>query len=43
MSGTRRWSLDESDVNKWGDVMQSLPQSSVILTFLYIKRIKTVN
>ena len=31
-----------SDVNKWRDVMQSLSQSYVFLTFLYIKRVKMV-
>ena len=32
-----------SDVNKWRNIMQSLCQSYVLLTFLYVKYIKTVN
>ena len=32
-----------SDVNKWRDVMQSLRQSYDLLTFLYVKHVKTVN
>ena len=32
-----------SDVNKWPGVTQSLRQSYVLLTFLYVKRVKTLN
>ena len=32
-----------SDVNKWLDLTQSLCQSYVLLTLLYVKRVKTVN
>ena len=32
-----------SDVNKWRDITQNLRQSSVLLTFLYVKRVRIVN
>ena len=32
-----------SDVNKWRDVTQNLRQCYVLLTFLYVKRVKTLN
>ena len=32
-----------SDVHKWHDLTQSLHQSYVLLTFLYVKRVKTVD
>ena len=32
-----------SDVNKWRDVTQNVRNSSVLLTFLYVKRVEIVN
>ena len=34
--------LMTSDVNKWRDVAQNVHNSSVLLTFLYVKRIEIV-
>ena len=42
MPGTRHFYM-ASDVNKWRDVTQSLRQSYVLLTFLYVKPVKTLN
>ena len=35
--------LMTSDVKKWHDVTRNLLQSSVLLTFLYVKRVKIEN
>ena len=43
MPKLRSCSLDDIRCNKWRDITQSLRQSSVLFTFLYAKRIKTVN
>ena len=32
--------LMTSDVNKWRDVTQNVRHSSVLLTFLYVKRVE---